>query len=134
MSNKKISISFALAAVIILFVAGCYKDTYVAPNPNQVIVITRTISFQSDILPLFSKNCALSGCHATGGHTPDLSAANAYNSLTSGNFINTSAPAQSEIMMWLTGKRATQMPPTGLDPVINATILAWITQGANSGN
>jgi len=130
MLNKKI-LGFTLAIISILVVTGCYKDR-VVPLSSQVVVITKDVHFTNDILPIFAKSCALSGCHASGGHIPDLSASNAYNSLTSGNFISTSSPESSEIYQWLSGKRATQMPPNGLDPTINATVLAWIKQGAKN--
>jgi hypothetical protein len=35
-------------------------------------------------------------------------------------------------MLWLTGKKTTQMPVGGLNKDINAMVLAWIKQGANN--
>ena len=131
MMNKKILLGFALAITTILFVTGCYKDRIV-PLSSQVVVITKDVHFASDVQPIFAKSCALSGCHVTGTKKPDLTPSNAYNSLSSGNYLSTSSPETSEIYQWLSGKRTTQMPPNGLDPTINATILAWIKQGAKN--
>ena len=131
MLNKKIVLGLTLAVVTIIVATGCYKDR-VVPLSSQVVVITKDIHFTNDLLPMFTKSCALSGCHAAGGHKPDLSASSAYTSLTTGNYISTSAPETSEIYQWLIGKRGTQMPPNGLDPTINATVLAWIKQGGKN--
>jgi len=130
MLNKKI-LGFALAMVSILVVTGCFKDR-VLPASGQVVVITKDVHFTSDIAPIFAKSCALSGCHAAGAHKPDLSSGSAFASLTSGNYLSTSSPETSELYQWLSGKRGTQMPPNGLDPTINATVLAWIKQGAKN--
>jgi len=128
--NKTI-VGIILAGSTVLFLlTGCYKDktVYFESGPE----ITRTVTFSGDILPIFSKSCSLSGCHVTGGHVPDLSTANAYNSLKIGNYTNTNDPLNSQIYLWLTGKKSTQMPPTGLNKDYNALVLAWIKQGANN--
>ena len=130
MMNKKI-IGFTLAIFSILVVTGCYKDR-VVPLSSQVVVISGPVHFSTDVLPIFTKSCALSGCHATGAHIPDLTPSNAYNSINSANLISTGSPESSEMYQWLIGKRGTQMPPNGLDPTINATVLAWIKQGAKN--
>ena len=136
MSSKKINLALALATIVIVFATGCYKDVVVPATgtggSNSSTPDTKTYSFASDIIPLFSKNCAISGCHASGGKKPDLSDANAYNSLTNGNYYSTSSPETSEIYMWLTGKRGTQMPPNGADASINKAVLGWIKQGAKN--
>jgi len=128
--NRTILGIILIGTVISLLVTGCYKDKTVIFESGPEI--TRTVTFSNDIIPLFTKNCALSGCHVTGGHVPDLSTANAYNSLKIGNYVNTNDPANSVIYLWLTGKKSTQMPPGGLNKDINALVLAWIKQGANN--
>ena len=131
MSCNKTIAGILLASCGVLFLLpGCYKDKTVIFDTGAEI--TRTVTFSNDIIPLFNKNCALSGCHITGGHVPDLSTANAYNSLKVGNYFNTGNPAASEIYLWLTGKKTTQMPVGGLNKDINAMVLAWIKQGANN--
>ena len=42
-----------LIALLILFVSGCSKTTTIVKNPGSDI--TQTMSFTSDIIPIFSK-------------------------------------------------------------------------------
>jgi len=126
--NKKIY-GFLTGFTMLLFI-GCYKDKTVVSDTGAEI--TRPVSFSQDMIPIFNKSCALSGCHATKEKTPDLSAANAYNSLTVGNYYNTADPEHSVIYLWMTGKKSTPMPPTGINKDYNALMLAWIKQGAQN--
>ncbi|HEX6334780.1 MAG TPA: hypothetical protein VFZ78_11175 [Flavisolibacter sp.] len=117
-----------LAGCAVLLLIGCYKDktVYFDTAGN----ITETVSFAGDIIPIFNNSCNVSGCHNAGGKAPDLSPANAYNSLVNGSYFNTSDPEASEIYLWMTGKRGTPMPLSGVNRDYNAYILAWIKQGA----
>jgi hypothetical protein len=91
------------------------------------------MSFEKDIAPILTNSCATSGCHAGGAKVPDLSAANAFKSLTDGNYYKATDPDNSVIMMWLTGKKSPVMPiGKGPDEKINAKIYAWIKQGAKN--
>ena len=129
---RKNIILMALLLVItsIVFLTGCYKDKTVIPDTGAEI--TRPVSFSADIIPIFDKSCSLSGCHSPGGKSPDLTAANAFNSLSVGNYFDVNNPENSTIYLWITGKRSTQMPPTGINLDYNALILAWIKQGAQN--
>ena len=86
------------------------------------------------MIPIFAKNCAVSGCHNTGGLKPDLTADKAYNSLINGKYVDVGTPESSEIYLWLTGKRAATMPVGAANNPsnINALVLAWIKQGAKN--
>ncbi len=130
LSNKSLVGIILVGCIILFLLPGCYKDKTVIIDSGPAI--TRTVTFSNDIIPIFSKSCALSGCHISGGHVPDLSTANAYNSLKVGNYFNTNNPEGSVIYLWLTGKKSTQMPVGGLDKNINAMVLAWIKQGAKN--
>lgn len=130
MRNKIIAGAFILGSSVLLLLTGCYKDKTVVSDTGTEV--TKTVSFAGDLTPIFTKNCSLSGCHVTGGKAPDLSTGNAYNSLKIGNYFNTGNPAGSTIMLWLTGKKTTQMPVGGMNKDINAMVLAWIKQGANN--
>ena len=126
-----IKIGGFLAGVTIVFVlSGCFKDRSLVTATGAEI--TRPVTFSQDIAPLFTKSCGVSGCHVPGGKSPDLSQANAFNSLTVGNFFNTSSPESSLIYLWMTGKKSTPMPVGGLDKEYNALVLAWIKQGAQN--
>ena len=128
--NRKIAGIILAGGMALLSLQGCYKDKTVVSDTGAAI--TRTVTFSGDIIPIFTKSCSLSGCHVTGGKSPDLSATNAYNSLKTGNYFNTNNPESSVMYLWLTGKKTTQMPPGGLNKDYNALVLAWIKQGANN--
>lgn len=119
-----------LAAAAITIMTGCYKDKTVIFDTGTEI--TRPVSFASDIIPIFTNSCSLSGCHNSGGKSPDLSAANAYNSLSVGSFYNITDAESSTIYQWMTGKKSTPMPVGGINKDYNALILAWIKQGAQN--
>jgi hypothetical protein len=126
--NKKIY-GF-LAGFTMLLLIGCYKDKTVYFDTGAEI--TRPVSFANDIIPIFNNSCSLSGCHISGGKSPDLSGANAYNSLSVGNYYNTTAAESSTIYQWMTGKKSTPMPVGGINKDYNALVLAWIKQGAQN--
>ncbi len=122
-----------ITAVIIglLFMASCVKDDTVIIQP----VVTKTVSFKKDLVPLFTKNCALGGCHNDGGKAPVLTSAKAYNSLKAdAAYINVSHPENSELYQFLTGKLSPAMPMgASTNPGnLNAYVLAWIKQGAKN--
>lgn len=125
--NKKILVF--LAAFTMLFFIGCYKDKTVLFDTGDEI--TRPVSFNAEIIPILNNSCNTSGCHSTGGIAPDLSAANAYLSLT-GSYVNTGDPQASSLYLWMTGKKGTPMPTSGINKDYNALILAWIKQGAKN--
>ena len=114
-----------------LFITGCVKDDTLTIKPT-VTVITKTVSFKTDLVPLFVANCAVSGCHDA--RNPVLKADLAYNSLVNGKFIDTKTPASSIIYKRLTGVLSPAMPfgkPTNPGN-INGLVLAWITQGGKN--
>ena|ERR1035437_2284111 len=129
--KKLLAGAFGMLLLVVILISGCRKDTTVI-IPLKPPGITRAVSFSKDLVPIFSTNCALSGCHAGGGHAPDLESDKAYNSLTNGNFINKTAPESSIIYERLTGKLTPSMP-MGAAPNpsnIEGLLLAWIKQGA----
>jgi hypothetical protein len=131
MPTKKIAVVSGFITIMILAISGCNKTTTVVKNPGADI--TATMSFSSDIAPIFSTSCALSGCHVPGGKVPDLTTANAYKSLSSGSYFKANDPDNSVLMLWLTGKKSPVMPlGNGPNAQINAKIYAWINQGAKN--
>jgi hypothetical protein len=107
---------------------SCYKYAVVVPDTGSEI--TRPVSFNGDIMPIFNKSCNMSGCHSGGGKAPDLTAAKAFTSLSNGGYLNTAKPESSELYLWMIGKKGTPMPLSGPNKEYNAFILAWIKQGA----
>ncbi len=127
---SRLRIAFAALAFALFGVTACYNVTTI--DLTNDITVDREVSFSADIVPIFDKNCSLSGCHVAGGPKPDLTKSQAYAALSSGNYIDLSLPENSELYAWLTGERALVMPLSGSDPEINAFVLAWITQGAQN--
>lgn len=116
----------ALAAVLALS-QGCYYDE-VLPEMDPEPV--DTVSFAMDVVPIFNAGCNSASCHGAGAVPPDLSAANAYASLTSNGYIDLAEPEMSELYLWMRGERDIPMPITGSNPEYNGIVLAWIKQGA----
>ena len=127
MTTKYLFLVILVVVATCYFVTGCYYDTTVIPDAPE---ITGEVTFSKDIIPIFNSSCNVSGCHSPGGKSPDLSSISAYNSLINGNYINTGVPAESELYLWMAGKKSTPMPVSGINASYNATILAWIKQGA----
>ncbi len=59
-------------------IISCTKD--VSPEPDISATPTPsscdTVTFTQDIKPIISANCAISGCHVSGGQSPDLTVDN----------------------------------------------------------
>lgn len=132
----KAFLSLLIIASVILTLGSlesCYSDEYIIET--EPIDTTRIVSFSNDIVPVFELKCNDSSCHASGAVEPDLTPANAYQSLLDGNFVDINSdpldPGNSELYLWLVGAGGRLvMPPTGTDPDLNAKVLSWIFQGA----
>src|SRR5664279_4502312 len=131
MSKIITGIGLIFIIALVITVASCSKTTTVLVDNSPAI--TETVQFSKTIVPILTNSCAGSGCHG-GTVAPNLSGTNAYNALVTGNFINVGTPANSEVYLWLTGKRSATMPlGSANNPSnINALILAWIKQGAKN--
>lgn len=118
-----------LTVAITLMISGCSKTTTVIVDNSPAI--TETVQFSKTIVPILIQSCAASSCHG-GSIAPNLTAANAYTSLSAGKYLDVSDPSNSEVYLWLTGKKSATMPLGGANNPsnINALILAWIRQGA----
>ena len=129
---KKIIITAAFLGG--LLISGCEKDTTYTIK-DVPVVVTKTVSFAKDLNPLFTANCALAGCHATGGHSPNLMADKSYLSLTTdAKYVNVKSPTSSILYERLTGVLSPAMPmgKTTNPSNINNLVLAWIKQGAKN--
>ncbi len=134
--SRKIAIGLLLASTIVLFgMYSCTKDVTVIIEPSLSSIPTnKTISFASDIVPIISKSCAMTGCHVTGGKSPDLSDGKAFGSLSSGGYLNIANPKSSKIYLSLTGKGGLLMPIGSVNNPsnLNNLILMWVQQGAKN--
>ncbi|MEI7587922.1 MAG: hypothetical protein WCJ68_00415 [Chitinophagia bacterium] len=131
MLTKKIAIISGFVTLMMFAITGCYKTSTIVVNPGSSI--TQTMSFKTDIIPLFTTSCSKAGCHVAGAKNPDLTEVNAYKALVDGSYIKANDPDNSVLMLWLTGKKSPVMPMgAGPDETINAKIYAWIKQGAKN--
>jgi hypothetical protein len=130
MLRKKIIMGGVLVIAAVYLLSGCYKDKTVIFDTGENI--TRPVNFSSDIISIFNSSCNFSGCHGSGGKSPDLSTNSAFLSLTNGNYINTGNPQNSVLYLWMAGKKTTPMPVGGINKEYNALVLAWIKQGAQN--
>lgn len=119
---------------IVVFI-GCQKDSTLTIKP-QAKKISFAVSFKKNLVPLFTKYCAVAGCHVGGGQAPDLTASKAFGAITSpsAGMISLSDPQSSKLYGYLTGKLTPAMPmgKSSNPEDLNDLFLAWITQGAKN--
>jgi len=132
MTAKRIILLASIFTVILIVFQGCYDATTLVIDNSPAV--TKTVSFKTDLIPIFDKSCNMAGCHNTGGKQPDLTSDKAYASLTIGNYLNIAAPDQSVVYLYLVGKKNPQMPLGAANNPsnINNLMLAWIKQGAKN--
>jgi len=111
-------------AVCILAV-GHYSCTYYEIKPAKIST-PDSVKFSRDIIPIFTTSCAKATCHVTGVQSPDLTAPNAYVSLTYFGYISTDDPTSSPLYQKITFG---DMKDKATDQD-RALILKWIEQGA----
>ena len=116
-----------LFALIILLSSGCtYKIV-----EQESIDTTDTISFNSQIVPIFEQNDNCTACHNTGGTSPDLTAANAYQQLIDNNMVTINNPETSPIYDFPAPETA-KHDWKKYSVTEAQTVLLWIEQGANN--
>ena len=116
-------------ALIVMALNSCRKDYF----PAVTVDLNTPVSFKSDIIPIFTSNCATGkGCHISGDQVPDLTAANAYDNLLGLGYVDTTTTdlTKSKLYVLITAT-SKQMPPSGkmsADKI--GKIQAWILQKA----
>jgi hypothetical protein len=135
-------ISFLFAALTI----GCSKGSLYPSQPSSPPT-SQTVSFQTNVQPIFTANCATSGCHINPGAQQglDLSTGNAY-----ANIVNVQSrenpsyyrvkPSNADSSYLylkitgasgITGVRMPYLRPQ-LSQTDMQTIQSWINQGAKN--
>ncbi len=121
---NKLILNGILMALFVIVIASCqYKFTVepvpIPPDPED------TISFSQEIVPIWDEqNCT--SCH-NGGQNPDLTADNAYNSIITGGYVDTSDPAGSIIYYYALPDGNHYQKYTAVQALL---VLTWIEQGA----
>lgn len=113
--------------VLVFLSTSCLYNFIVPEEPlDPTDPDTPDISFSSEIVPIFEAKCT--ACHSTGNQAPDLTSGNAFNSINSSRYIDSSNPAASLIY--------TKASPDGdhikYTEAEAALVLTWITQGAQN--
>jgi hypothetical protein len=120
---KRLLIVAGLLIFLSFGVSSCYKDvilpTVATTQPPQYV------SFSGDLIPIFTADCALSGCHVPGSQVPYLTSDLAYSQLTSG-YVNTVIPTQSTLYIMINGEMEVHIPSA----TDRQKIYDWIRNGA----
>ncbi|MCD4682046.1 MAG: hypothetical protein K8R86_02080 [Bacteroidales bacterium] len=113
--------------------ASCEYD-FVEPEPQSPPPDPgETISFNDQIVPIFTSGDKCTLCHKTNSTDPDLTPDNAYNSITNMGLVNTDSPADSEIYTYASPavNNSHSTPPKQKYTENEAAfVLQWIEQGA----
>ena len=120
---KRLLIYAGLLLLLSFGLGSCYKDV-ILPKVATTAP-PQYVSFSNDLIPLFSTNCALSGCHVPGSQMPYLTPTLAYQQLL-GGFVNTIVPTQSTIYVEINGNMEVHIP----DATQRQKIYDWIRNGA----
>ncbi len=115
-------LTFLILIVIGSIVISC---TYDEIKPKKVEV-PDVVSFSVNVMPIFDGGCNVVGCHSNGGQPPNLTAPNAFVSLTYYGYVDIVEPEASIIYEKITTGTMKQYA-TDQD---RAIILKWIQQGA----
>ena len=125
---KKSNKYFLLVAFSLLLNACTYD--FIVKEELPTVDPTVPIAFATQILPIFANSCV--SCHKTGGQAPDLSAANAYNSIKTMNLINATTPASSKIYTEPDPANTTVHTWKKYSAAEAQLLLTWIQQGAKN--
>lgn len=123
---KKLIIYVGLIFTLGISIIGCYKDVIVPDAAFDPDGPPQAVSFSKDIAPMVNANCALSGCHVSGGHAPNMTIGGSYLQIVNGGFVNTVVPKQSIIYVMINGDMK-QYIPAAAD---RQKIYDWIRNGA----
>ena len=126
MKYRLIFVKVLVLIMALFLIKSCYYDSNLPDTVDPGV----EISFANDLIPIWDKDCNSSGCHSPGDIPPDLTPANAYDAIISGNYVDLNNPENSELYLWMRGDRNLPMPLTGPNADYNAKVLTWIIQGA----
>lgn len=76
-----------------LMISGALVSCTDYVNVKPEVVVPTSVKFSANIIPIFDARCNKSPCHAKGAQAPDLTAAQAYTSLTLYGYVDPDAAA-----------------------------------------
>jgi hypothetical protein len=126
--KRLIIYSGLLFMVLGVSLIGCYKDVILPEAAVDPDGPPQAVSFKNDVAPLVNAQCALSGCHVTGGHHPFMTTDISYQQIVNGGFVNTLLPKESIIYKMINGEMQ-QYIPSATD---RQKIYDWIRTGATN--
>jgi len=123
---KRIHVYLGLICFVVagIGLSSCYKDI-ISPESDPDGP-PQAVSFKTDLEPVFNAKCALSGCHVSGAHNPNLAAGFSYQSLVNGGFVNTLVPKSSRLYVMINSEMSEYIP----SPKDKAKVYDWIRNGA----
>ena len=124
-STKYISI-----VVIGLLLHACTYD-FIVKEELPPVDLTVPVSFSTQIAPIYNTETCVS-CHKTGGQAPDLTSANAYNSIKAMNLTNATTPESSLIYTEPLKANAAVHGWKKYSDAEAQLVLTWIQQGAKN--
>jgi len=120
---KRLLIYAGLLFFLSFGLSSCYKDVILPAT--TVTQPPKYESFSNDLQPIFTLNCALSGCHVAGSQTPYLTPDVSYKQLI-GGYVNTVVPTQSTLYIMINGDMEVHIPSAA----DRQKIYDWIRNGA----
>jgi hypothetical protein len=111
---------------IVLGVTGCYRDVILPDSVVDPDGPPQAVSFKTDIAPMINTKCALSGCHVSGAHKPNMTIGLSYNEIVNGGFVNTVIAKDSRLYVMINA----EMKEYISSAVDRQKIYDWIRNGA----
>ncbi len=108
--------------VCCLVLSACYSEIIETDELSE----DTEMSFSEDITPIFENSCI--SCHGSDYSSPVLTSEKAYESLTSGGYIDTEDPESSVLVKQLNSDHPYKGAITNKELQM---IVLWIKQGAN---
>ena len=104
--------------------ASCYQDV-ILPPASQTLP-PQFVSYGGELQPLWTSNCALSGCHVAGAQKPYLTEDISYDQLIGGGYVNTVVPEDSKLYIAINGIMLPHIPNAS----DRQKVYDWIRNGA----
>lgn len=123
---KRIIVYPFLLFVIAFSLISCYKDVILPDAAVDPDGPPQQVSFSSELAPIFTSKCALSGCHVSGSHKPYLITATSYQEIVNGGYVNPLIPKESILYKMINGEMKEYIPSA----TERQKVYDWIRNGA----